>query len=440
MESIVPFVLGLIVTAGVLVPLLLRWRDAASDASRRVESLQKDVDTQRQARAQLESDLSFITRFLKELPQISRGLYGGVKERKLPKVVLDMVNRSLQPAQAAVLVRRKSQEPGGNPAPRLVVAAVSPADSSVAIGADFPMDQGELGIVAEAQIPMSRADLSSEAVASRLRPAEQPLGLRVDLIAPMVFDQETLGIIVLEGVGRDSGYVKGALQVIAQTGAQALSIAAAYGRMKVSAELDGLTGVCNKGHLNHMLSELIYTAACAAYDKRSTGGSGPRKLSTVSVFLFDIDHFKNYNDVNGHLAGDRLLQQLAELVQNSIRSDDIFGRFGGEEFLLILPNVRLSQAVLVAEKLRRLIASHPFAFAASQPLGMLSISGGVAEYPFDGLDAASLVKTADDALYRAKGKGRNQVVAPARQVTPEEPADAAEDKPAASSRRAGDDA
>jgi diguanylate cyclase (GGDEF)-like protein len=285
------------------------------------------------------------------------------------------------------------------------------------------MDRGEIGLVAEAQMAMSRQDLSSEAVASRIKPSEeQLLDLKLDLVAPMAFDQETLGIIALEGVGRDSTYVKAALQVMAQMGAQALSIAAAYSRMKVSAELDGLTGVYNKSHLTHMLSELVYTAACAAYDKRGSSASGPRKLSTISILLFDIDHFKNYNDVNGHLAGDKLLRELAQLVQNSTRSDDVFGRFGGEEFLLILPNATLSQAVLVGEKVRKLIAAKAFPHAAGQPLGMVSVSGGVAEYPFDGLDADSLVKTADDLLYQAKKKGRNQVAAPDRYVPEEQPA------------------
>jgi len=437
-ESVIPFVLGLIVTAGVLVPVLLRWRDAASDSTKRAEAGQRELLVQRQARAQVEGDLRFLMHFLKEFPERSRGLYGGVKERGLPKIVLEMVTRSLKPTQAAVLVRRKSQAPGA--LPQLVVAAVSPPDSPIAIGTELPMDEGEMGLVVEAQIPMSREDLSSEAVASRLTPTQAPaLGLKIDLLAPMVFDQETLGMVALEGAGHDSVFAKAALQLIAQTGAQALSIAAAYSRMKVSAELDGLTGIYNKAHLNHMLSELIYTAACSAYDKRGTGASGPRKLSTLSVFLLDIDHFKNFNDLNGHLAGDKLLRELAELVQASIRSDDIFGRFGGEEFLLILPNATLSQAVLVGEKVRKLISEHGFAHAASQPLGVLSVSGGVAEYPFDGVDAASLLKTADDGLYQAKKQGRNQVVAPARYAELGEPATAEDEESAGPSRRAGDE-
>ena len=101
-------------------------------------------------------------------------------------------------------------------------------------------------------------------------------------------------------------------------------------------------------------------------------------------------------------------------MQDTVRKDDIFGRFGGEEFLLILPGADLSQAMAVAYKVRAMIAAYPFAFAERQPLGVLSISGGVAEYREDALDSARLLEAADSALYLAKGQGRNRVLAAER--------------------------
>jgi diguanylate cyclase (GGDEF)-like protein len=181
--------------------------------------------------------------------------------------------------------------------------------------------------------------------------------------------------------------------------------------MKTTAEMDGLTRIYNKKHLEQTLNELIYRAACAAYDQRSAGGATPGQV--LSVFLFDIDNFKNYNDTNGHLAGDKLLQELAGMVNEAVRKDDVFGRFGGEEFLLIMPHTTASQALAAAEKIRGLLATHSFAFAEKQPLKLISISGGVAEYPQHGLDAAGLLHAADEALYEAKRAGRNKVL-PAR--------------------------
>jgi diguanylate cyclase (GGDEF)-like protein len=130
----------------------------------------------------------------------------------------------------------------------------------------------------------------------------------------------------------------------------------------------------------------------------------------LSVFLFDIDNFKNYNDTNGHLAGDRLLQELAGLVQESVRKEDVFGRFGGEEFLLVMPHTSERQGLAAAEKIRRLIAERAFPYADRQPMGHLSVSGGVAAYPAHGVDAASLVHAADAALYEAKRRGRDRVL------------------------------
>jgi len=179
--------------------------------------------------------------------------------------------------------------------------------------------------------------------------------------------------------------------------------------MKTTAEMDGLTRIYNKKHLEQTLNELIYRVACTAYDQRTAVGQGaPGQV--MSVFLFDIDNFKNYNDTNGHLAGDKLLQELAGLVNEAVRKDDIFGRFGGEEFLLIMPHTTVQQALLAAEKIRALLAAHPFAFADKQPLRKISISGGVAEYPLHGLDAAGLLHAADEALYEAKRGGRNKVL------------------------------
>jgi diguanylate cyclase (GGDEF)-like protein len=191
------------------------------------------------------------------------------------------------------------------------------------------------------------------------------------------------------------------MRLRAQTGAQALQNAVAYSQMKSTADLDGLTGVFNKRQMTQTLGEQVHGAE--------------QDASPLSVFLFDIDNFKNYNDVNGHVAGDALLQLIARLVATDIRKEDVFGRFGGEEFLLVLPHTPLAQALMVADKIRASIASHPFPFAERQPLGILSVSGGVAEYPTDGRDSIALLRAADEALYAAKHRGRNRVF-PARRV------------------------
>jgi diguanylate cyclase (GGDEF)-like protein len=350
---------------------------------------------------------------MRDFPHLARDLFTGLKERQVPSSVLHVVQKSLDPAQAVVLVRRGSGSGEGDLKDRrFVVAAVHPEAGTIRVGAEVPADSGEIGLAAEARIVVGRDDLLDETLKGRIKPGPTPLGgFTPELIAPLVFDQETLGVIALSAPRKGSGDVKTALRLISQTGAQALHNAAAYSQIKVTAEMDGLTRIFNKKHMEQALSELIYRTACAAYDRRDQGG-GP-VAQTLSVFLFDIDHFKQYNDTNGHLAGDKLLQVLARIVPESIRKDDIFGRFGGEEFLVILPNTNLAQALSAANKIRALVAGYPFPFADRQPLKALTVSGGVAEYPYHGRDAQSLLHAADEALYEAKRQGRNRVAAAA---------------------------
>jgi diguanylate cyclase (GGDEF)-like protein len=420
----VPFFLGLIVTAGLLVPVLLRMRASIAEARADAEAAGPQVQNLRRANSKLQEDLGFLTHFLKEFPRLARELYSGLGERQIPGVLLSIVQRSLDPQQVAVLVRRAEKgkkPPQGKTTPEhFVVAAAYPEGAAVKIGAAVAPEAGEIGFAAESQIVVARQDLQTEEATSRIKPGSTLPGMpHPDIIAPLVFDQETLGVIVVSGP-RKSGDPKAALRLVAQSGAQVLHTAAQVSRMRHTAEMDGLTRVFNKKHMEQTLNELVYRAACAAYDQRE--GSKSAVAQSLSVFLFDIDNFKHYNDTNGHLAGDKLLRELASLVQGSVRKDDIFGRFGGEEFLLVMPHTNAQQGMAAAEKVRAAIANHPFAFAEKQPLNRLSVSGGVAEYPHDGLDAAGLLHNADAALYQAKNAGRNRVLAAARDKAATAPA------------------
>jgi len=407
-SSSIPFILGLIVTAGLLLPALLRLKTSVSEQVRRADTLKREVQELRRANTQMEEDQRFLNSFLKDYPHVAKELYSGLKERQIPAALLQVVQKSLEPHQAVVLVRRGGKD-GDQGKPRLAVAAAMIEDASIKVGTEIPPDIGPLGYVAEAQLILTREELAAEAVATRIKPGPTLAGLPTDLVAPLVFDKETIGLVAMSRPRRTSGDAKAALRLIAQTGAQALHNAAAYTQMKNTAEMDGLTRVYNKRHMEQQLFELIYRTACAAYDQRDSSSVGAGEA--LSVFLFDIDNFKHYNDANGHLAGDKLLQELARLVQESIREDDIFGRFGGEEFLLILPRTNLAQGLAAAGKIRGVIASHKFPFAEGQPLGCISVSGGVAEYPYDGMDAVSLLKASDQALYEAKRQGRNRILA-----------------------------
>ncbi len=159
---------------------------------------------------------------------------------------------------------------------------------------------------------------------------------------------------------------------------------------------DGLTNLYNHRYFKDAINNEI---------ERSK-----RNHTQFSLIMFDIDYFKNYNDTNGHLAGDDVLRIIAALVQKNIRSIDVAARYGGEEFALIFPVTDKTAAKIVANKIKNLIDGYKFYNEATQPNGKISISVGVATYPINGTSSEELIDCADRRLYIAKAKGKNKVI------------------------------
>jgi two-component system, cell cycle response regulator len=130
----------------------------------------------------------------------------------------------------------------------------------------------------------------------------------------------------------------------------------------------------------------------------------------MSVLMVDIDHFKKINDEHGHLVGDVVLRDVARVMRETLRTVDSVGRYGGEEFMIILPHTPRDEAWRTAERLRRTVADHVFSSSRKGTGLQVTVSVGVASYPSEKVDTPSaLIRAADEALYRAKEKGRNRV-------------------------------
>jgi diguanylate cyclase (GGDEF)-like protein len=127
----------------------------------------------------------------------------------------------------------------------------------------------------------------------------------------------------------------------------------------------------------------------------------------LSVLFCDLDHFKGYNDANGHSAGDVVLREVAHMIEQSVRNIDIAGRYGGEEFVVLLVETGRADALMIAERIRERIGAAGFS-AHGTPL---TVSIGVAGYPEDSGRREELLDEADRAMYLAKQRGRDQVVA-----------------------------
>ncbi len=157
--------------------------------------------------------------------------------------------------------------------------------------------------------------------------------------------------------------------------------------------VDGLTQVYNRRYFEEALEREI--SRCHRYGR------------DLSLVMMDIDHFKQINDMYGHLAGDFVLKHVASTIKTKIRREDIFARYGGEEFGLLLPEVDAKGATAMAEKARKLIERQTFEF--DKQIIPVTISLGVATLSAGLRDAADLVRQADAKLYEAKGAGRNRV-------------------------------
>lgn len=172
-------------------------------------------------------------------------------------------------------------------------------------------------------------------------------------------------------------------------------LAEANTRLAQLAVTDGLTSLYNHRHFHERL---------ALETERSQRSGLP-----LSLLMLDVDHFKQFNDTFGHPAGDEVLRQLARVLADTRRANDVVARYGGEEFAVILVDTPKFTAAKVAERVRERINTHDFSEAAPRA-GKLSASIGVATFPDDGADAETLVRSADTALYAAKRSGRNRVV------------------------------
>ena len=159
---------------------------------------------------------------------------------------------------------------------------------------------------------------------------------------------------------------------------------------------DGLTGLFNHRHAQDRLNE--------EYERSR------RFQRRFSILFMDVDNFKFFNDNNGHQAGDEVLKTISQIMTSAIRDSDLVARWGGEEFIIIAAETNAKQACELAERIRLAVANYAFAHAKQQPLGMVSLSIGVATISNTTEDAQSLVKLADDAVYHAKDHGRNRTV------------------------------
>jgi diguanylate cyclase (GGDEF)-like protein len=379
-----------LVVAGIVITLVLRGSKRAPVRAAEESLPGMDREVQKTI-ARLESDNAALSHLFQLIPGFTKKMNSRIERREIPMEAMRVLEQLFAPSQILVFLLEERVERLS-----LVKHMGLPPDFSLSFQVGF--GEGRIGWVAQHNVPMDVDDFIRE---KRLTGANMDMPghfqFKVELCAPMSHEDQVRGVISVGGITRHYKHEKAILSLVADLASIALYNHDLFARTQEMANCDGLTKLYNKRFFMEKLSNVLVDAG--------------RGHHPFSVFLFDLDNFKHYNDTQGHQAGDEVLKVTGELLRDSLRPDDIAARFGGEEFIVLLAHAPADGAMQAADRIRVRVAGHAFANRESQPLKIVSLSGGVATYPDDGLTSSDLIASADAALYRAKREGRNRIFA-----------------------------
>jgi diguanylate cyclase (GGDEF)-like protein len=398
-----PVVLGLLIAATVLASLgvlgvgiflgrrergakvqalglaVQQFERKATEAQRANEDLWQRME--RSEAAVRELQISIV-----QIPEIAQRLYAMRELREIPDSTLDLVQEIFQPSYS-VFYRMSNGK---------LVAVACRGESEFRLGHRLEPGEGVVGWTALKQLPFAPEDAELESPAVRTRHLSRCLPRKgFSLCIPIMGQERPLGVVLIGPSNRHLPHAREIGRTLALISSVAIASTVVLSKERLLAKTDGLTGLLNKTNVYRRLRDVV---------------SNDTQMP-LSIFLLDIDHFKHYNDTNGHLPGDELLRRMGALLRENSREHEVVGRYGGEEFLIVMPNTPKEAAMRVAERVRALVEATSFEYAERQPTGHVTISGGVATAPADGEDVDSLLRNADAALYQAKRAGRNRVFA-----------------------------
>ncbi|WP_298035889.1 sensor domain-containing diguanylate cyclase [uncultured Desulfuromonas sp.] len=252
--------------------------------------------------------------------------------------------------------------------------------------------------------PLSIED--TDRLSFNLDPVTRSEGIRSIVAVPLKVQDAIVGILYLDDFRPRAidPERRGDLSILASFAAMSIANARLHKEMSRLAHTDGLTGLFNHRHFQEKLR--VETARAARYGK------------PLSLVMFDIDDFKAFNDAHGHPSGDKALMIVAEILRDALRECDLLFRYGGEEFMAILPETSLHEALVAAERGRSALAEMSAERLAGMDFEGLTASVGVASFPRDARGPEELLRVVDGLLYRSKRGGKNRVNFIAKEFPP----------------------
>ncbi|HWE24131.1 MAG TPA: sensor domain-containing diguanylate cyclase [Myxococcales bacterium] len=334
------------------------------------------------------------------LNEIGKALTSSLDIGEVMHLILAKVSELLKPRNWSLLLR--DQQTG-----ELYFKAAVGAGSEMLMHLRLARGEGIAGWVAEHNAPLIVDDVTADPRFAARFDKTSRFHTKSILCVPLAIKGRVLGVIELvngEGDGSFSPEDLRILSTVAEFSAISIENAQNFAKVQELTVLDDHTGLFNSRHLKRTLEQEII---------RATRFGHP-----VSLVFFDLDYFKRVNDTYGHQAGSKLLAEVGRLLLGTLRSTDVPVRYGGDEFVVLLPETSKDQAMECAKRLRSEI-SH-WKFLAEESYGPLKITAslGVASFPDDARAPEELLRRADDAMYRVKAERRDGVAAALPQETP----------------------
>lgn len=391
MESF-PFLIAkailLMLTAGLVVEYVYRRRTVQKES--------RQNRYKRQKLMRLAQDLKILKKEIARKGEISE---------KIPVIAKKFTEKLPGSSFAAVAVRSAMDLFHAKQAGYLVPVEGSP-EYTLKVGVGFPpdwpegsgirSDEGILGLALQKKVVVSRMDPLSSTGRRLSHRSLESLGVTPDYVAPVYGVSGILGVLVIAGSPFPLDEERKYVSMLADLASIAMQHAELFDASTLSSTTDLLSGVSNRLYFFQRFENEI---------RRTQNYAQP-----LALFLLDIDEFKKINDTYGHPAGDVVIRKVAEIVRRNTRSSDLVGRYGGDEFTVLMTSSNKEQALAYADHLLEKTRAAGIRVPGHDTPLRLTISGGLAMYPSDGRSTTELFRAADHALYEAKRRGRNQIV------------------------------